>query len=261
LGANGKPCTDQEATIPSPLPAPNLGPTPLNNALLSRVTFQVPPLARGRTTMSVSNAQITNIDAVTVAVTTGNLTVGVASYSLTRTTPSALDVFGMSIPVTTSIANAQQLRDYLGGFGAGVRQIFGWNKTNQQFLTYNAQLNTGNFTIARGDGLFVRMATHPATTALFAGTWGPQRFNLERPIGTGCKYSFISLPLDSTITDARGVRNSMGGSSKVQRIVGWDKENQFFRTYNAQLDSGNFAIQKGDPIAVCVTATGPAQWP
>jgi hypothetical protein len=264
-------CSDPNTPIPNPVPPPASGPN--GNGTLSSVAFNV--IGRGVVPMTLSNVQVTDIDAVTQTVVITGANIGVFTYTVVPGVGSGTKVSAGAVSVVEpGITNADSLWTYLENqLGANsIQAILKWNATNQAFDIRQkiGPIKTGPiFNVVSGDAVLFKVTSSTAKSEVLLVGLAPDpavSFLVQPGASpTTCRYNSLSLPLNKgTITTAQQLADDPGWGGSVLKVLRWNPTIQAFdiRQKLGPIWTGpNFAVRIGDPLLVCVNNAAPAQWP
>jgi hypothetical protein len=264
-------CSDPNTPIPNPVPPPASGPN--GNGTLSSVAFNV--IGRGVVPMTLSNVQVTDIDAVTQTVVITGANIGVFTYTVVPGVGAGTKYNSAAIAtVQPGITNADSMRTYLES-QLGANTVVALLKWNAALQTYVVRQKVGaswigsNFSLLTGDSVLYKVNSSTSKNeALFVGDAPSPDVTFPIVAGTSsttCKYNEISLPLNKgSITTAQQLADDPAWLGSVRKLLRWNPSLQTFEVrqkVGVSWIGSNFAVRIGDPVLVCVNDAAPAQWP
>ncbi len=183
------------------------------------------------------------------------------AWTLGRYNPMSL---ALAVP---GITTAEQLASYIAAStGTNVSQLLKWDPSLGSagaFLSYEPGSDfSDNFATNVADPYLVFVPGSGSAELVLAGDvpgTGSVSFNLLGA-SQGCRYNYLSVPLDHSFADAAALAGDIGN---VSQLLSWDAalgDSGIFLSYEPGSDfSDNFAVRSGYPYLLCTPSS--ATWP
>jgi len=241
-------------------PRINTGPSTTTPEILSTIKFNVSNEGRGVIDLTLTNAQITDVDANAMTVTPVNTQIAVASFAVTPGSSTRYNA--VSVAANVGVSKASELASYVGA--ATVDAVVRFNNTNGTFQTWTPGSPPFlDFGVPPCAPLFVGLNASASNNILFAGGVLACSFQLNRGVAPNCNYNFISIPLTKTDLEGKKASDLAASIGGVQAVVKYNNANGTFQTWTPGSPPFlNFAVELGSPYFVCVdNSAGGSSWP